>query len=80
MLDTKAKYNIIFEELVRKLGVVIYNVGNLKIIIVSKYNFGFINIVMIQIDIRSRISYKEYFFLVIRSPKIFLRQLFINYI
>jgi hypothetical protein len=73
MLNIKAKYNIIFKELVKKLGIVIYNIRDLKITIVSKYNFSFINITIIQIDIKGGISYKECFFLVIRSPKIFLK-------
>jgi hypothetical protein len=47
MLNIKVKYNIIFKELVRKLGTVIYNVRNLKITIISKYNFSFINIIII---------------------------------
>jgi hypothetical protein len=47
MLNTKVKCNIIFKKLIRKLRIVIYNIKDLKIIIINKYNFSFINITII---------------------------------
>ena len=72
IINTRAKVNILLEEILKSLSRVVYSTINYYISIIISNEFEFLGIIKLRIKVIDKVGYKDTFFLVKETLKILL--------